>query len=437
MPKIKGAVEQRSIKHNTNIDLSTAENWLIRPELIELCRDAITQQLEAQHFSYPRGFSGDPDLLDAYASFFNRYFNPHVTVLPSHLSTAPGAMACIDALLYNICDPGDGILVPGPYWNGFDFGMRVRSSVNPVAVDLPSFQSNFTDELLPSLEEAYISAKYPIKALMICNPHNPLGLYYPRAVLEGCIQFCKRHGIHFISDEVYALTSFDAPDLAEPREFVSALSLDLDKLGADKSRVHVIWSTSKDFGQSGFRMGCTVTQFNEEMAVALALAANTQISALSTIFVTNLLTSPKLPSLIALNSQRLSIAYQKLTSFFKENQIPYIPCNAGLYVFAKMATKATSWDEESDVVGLLKGAGVLVSPGKAYHGPEKEKGWMRVGFSVKDTDLEKAIQRIRRVVENMRRYERKDSLGISSKRSASPPIEVDQPVKRVKISAAT
>lgn len=48
MPKIKGAVEQRKIANNTNIDLSTAENWLIRPELIEICNEAIVQNLEAK-----------------------------------------------------------------------------------------------------------------------------------------------------------------------------------------------------------------------------------------------------------------------------------------------------------------------------------------------------------------------------------------------------
>ena len=46
MPKIKGAVEERKIKTNTNIDLSTAENWLIRSELIDMCKDSIAQQLE-------------------------------------------------------------------------------------------------------------------------------------------------------------------------------------------------------------------------------------------------------------------------------------------------------------------------------------------------------------------------------------------------------
>lgn len=46
MPKIRGAVTQRKIKNNTNIDLSTAENWLMRPELIEICKSAINDHLE-------------------------------------------------------------------------------------------------------------------------------------------------------------------------------------------------------------------------------------------------------------------------------------------------------------------------------------------------------------------------------------------------------
>jgi aspartate/methionine/tyrosine aminotransferase len=192
--------------------------------------------------------------LNAYAKLFNRYFNPHVRVDASHLSTAPGAAGCIDALLYNICEDGDGVLVPGPYWNGFDFSMRVRSAVNPVVVPLPSLDASFTGELIEALEETYRTSTYPIKALMITNPHNPLAVCYPESLLEECLRFCSRRGIHLISDEVYALSIFSSPDLPEPRPFISVLSLDLDEIGADKSRVHVVWSTSKDFGQSGFRM---------------------------------------------------------------------------------------------------------------------------------------------------------------------------------------
>jgi hypothetical protein len=48
MPKIQGAVAEREKRDNPNIDLSTAENWLIRPELIELCKKAISTYLVAQ-----------------------------------------------------------------------------------------------------------------------------------------------------------------------------------------------------------------------------------------------------------------------------------------------------------------------------------------------------------------------------------------------------
>lgn len=53
MPKIKGAVEERKIKENPNIDLSTAENWLIREELIEICKDSIAQGLEPKVRTIP------------------------------------------------------------------------------------------------------------------------------------------------------------------------------------------------------------------------------------------------------------------------------------------------------------------------------------------------------------------------------------------------
>jgi len=71
-----------------------------------------------------------------------------------------------------------------------------------------------------------------------------------------------------------------------------------------------------------------------------------------------------------------------------------MPCNAGLFVFAKLALRATTWEEEAHMVSKLKEAGVLVSSGRGYHGPESEKGWMRVGFATEEDELEEAIRRM-------------------------------------------
>jgi aspartate/methionine/tyrosine aminotransferase len=263
---------------------------------------------------------------------------------------------------------------------------------------MPSFQSNFDeDTLIAALEKAFQSSECPVKALILTNPHNPLSLCYSKPLLEACVQFCQKHDLHFISDEVYALSVFPSSDLPHLRQFVSALSLDLKSLSVDESRVHVVWSMSKDFGQSGVRMGVTVTQGNHEMAVAVALAAQMQVSTLTSTFVTALLTSPNLRELIALNAERLARAYSTITRLFKEFDIPYISCNAGVYVFAKLAPYAQTWDDESAIVSSLKEVGVLVSSGKAYSGPESEKGWVRVGFAVTSEDLAEAIQRMKGV----------------------------------------
>ena len=48
MPKIESAVEERSGRESQTIDLATAENWLIREEIIELCKESIDGKLSSK-----------------------------------------------------------------------------------------------------------------------------------------------------------------------------------------------------------------------------------------------------------------------------------------------------------------------------------------------------------------------------------------------------
>jgi gliotoxin/aspirochlorine biosynthesis aminotransferase len=140
--------------------------------------------------------------------------------------------------------------------DGFDFYFTVRPSIRMIPVNTTSLEDCFSSRLIKHLRDAFDaeSAKSPIKGVVLCNPHNPLGRCYPRSVLAECLRFCQEKDIHFVSDEIYALSVFDAPDHTEAVGFESVLSLDLDVVGCDPSRVHAIWSMSKDFGCSGLRM---------------------------------------------------------------------------------------------------------------------------------------------------------------------------------------
>jgi cystathionine beta-lyase len=41
------------------------------------------------------------------------------------------------------------------------------------------------------------------KLFILCNPHNPVGRVFPRATLERLAEFCCRHGLILVSDEIH------------------------------------------------------------------------------------------------------------------------------------------------------------------------------------------------------------------------------------------
>lgn len=44
-----------------------------------------------------------------------------------------------------------------------------------------------------------------IRAVMLCNPHNPLGFCYTKEVLLAYCCFAEKHDLHLIVDEICEL----------------------------------------------------------------------------------------------------------------------------------------------------------------------------------------------------------------------------------------
>lgn len=123
-----------------------------------------------------------------------------------------------------------------------------------MGVVTPTIEDSFGPALITALEERYQNSRCPIKALILSNPHNPLGRCYSKDILKKCLEFCHRHKIHLISDEVFALSVFANPDLNDSSTFVSALSLHPKSMNCDPDLVHVVWSMSKDLAATGLRL---------------------------------------------------------------------------------------------------------------------------------------------------------------------------------------
>jgi gliotoxin/aspirochlorine biosynthesis aminotransferase len=186
----------------------------------------------------------------------NDQFSPASPVLSSQIILTAGGCSALDALTQQICDPGDGVLVATPYWSGLDISLAVQSEARIIAVDIP--RTCVTDS---SCIEYYSRAlhaavkSHPVRALLLCNPSNPTGECYPRETLQALLDFCIREDLHFISDEVYALSVHGGESKSStatpqgPGAFSSALALN-----TSYENVHVIYSLSKDFGCSGIRL---------------------------------------------------------------------------------------------------------------------------------------------------------------------------------------
>ena len=246
------------------IGMDNAENWLIRPEALPTMREAIQRDFSADDLDYQRNLPGYPELLQGIANFLNRFFSPRNPVLPNHVVTQRGAMNIFDSLLYTICDENEGLLIDAPFWAGFGNSAHLRNNNQLIEVHKHSLSED-PEQVIRQYEKAMESASCRVRGIIVCNPHNPFGHIYPLSYIEAVLRFCESHDIHYISDEIYGLTTWSDPDQARlkwdpeiiespEKKFTSVLSMDLKKLKINPARVHVVYGISKDLGCSGLRL---------------------------------------------------------------------------------------------------------------------------------------------------------------------------------------
>lgn len=150
-----------------------------------------------------------------------------------------GAKHCLYAVMYTLLDPGDGVILPAPYWVSYAEQIRMTGGV-PVIVDAPESQ-NF--KISPAQLEAAITPR--TKALVLNNPSNPTGMIYSREELQGLADVCVRHDLYIISDEIYYTLCYDG----KPFTSMAALGEEVRK------RCILINGVSKAYAMTGWRCG--------------------------------------------------------------------------------------------------------------------------------------------------------------------------------------
>ena len=170
----------------------------------------------------------------------------------------------VDHLTWCLCDEGDGVLFPQPLYTGFsnDVPTRARGKLVPASFARDDGSINLDDVFDPEanlrcLERAYQKATQDgtkVRAVMITNPYNPLGKCYSLETIKAIASFCAKHDLHYLSDEIYAMTVFENAQYPQATPFTSILATDISKI-IRPELVHVLYSAAKDFCANGLRLG--------------------------------------------------------------------------------------------------------------------------------------------------------------------------------------
>lgn len=297
---------------------------------------------------------------------------------PAQVVITPGAKPIMFYVLLALAEPGREVIYPDP---GFPIYKSMIDFCGAKAVPLPlreeldfRFQ---VDELRPLVNER--------TALIILNsPHNPTGGVLDPSDLQAIAELCVRYDVPVLSDEVYEQIIYDG-------DFHSIASY---PGMSTHERTIILHGFSKTYAMTGWRLGYGVMP--EALAAQverLMVNSNSCTNAAAQWAGIEALRGPqeRVAEMVEAFHQRRDILVAGL------NSIPGIQCRTpkgAFYVFPNITGTGLTSQQCENL--LLQEAGVATLSGAAFgaHG----EGYLRLSYANSVPNLEKAIERIRKVL---------------------------------------
>lgn len=376
------------IRPDGYINMGTAETHLINDEVIDLLTKVQNRmKIEPKHIHYDY-FYGSVEFRAAIAKhwghlIFGNDSNRKITA--DNVAIGSGCSLALEMLATVLGDAGDVVLVPAPYYSGFedDFSERAKVGLVPVhcgpELDKAAFEAAYKEQTEKGVR---------VIGVLYSSPNNPIGTVYKPEHQMNVISFCMEHDLEIISDEIYAETIHDPSAV-----WTSTLKLVPDEY---LHRVHVTSSFAKDFALSGIRTGFVIS-FNTDLLKAMHnLAYFSGVSTHTQLLLTELLSAPELPALLQHNREQLRISYEKMTVALNEIGVECLPAQGGIFLFANFSKFMESQDFDAEfklwekIFGDLK---ISISPGKVF--AAKEPGWFRVCYALEPELVDEACRRLK------------------------------------------
>ncbi|CAJ0959311.1 unnamed protein product, partial [Mesorhabditis belari] len=107
-----------------------------------------------------------------------------------------GGGHALELFVTGVANPGDNILFPEACYRVYETYTRAYE------VEFRGYQLNIENGLI-DLEDLERKIDNKTKAILMNNPHNPLGAVYPKEHLEQLLRIAEKHHLPVLADEIY------------------------------------------------------------------------------------------------------------------------------------------------------------------------------------------------------------------------------------------
>lgn len=224
------------------------------------------------------------------------------------------------------------------------------------------------------------------------------------------MNLCAKYSLHLISDEIFALSTFEMHLQSPGVPFTSVLSCPSE---LDTSRIHAMYGLSKDFAASGLRIGC-VASHNAELHFSLrAIARYSWPSVVSDAMGATILEDTAwVDKFLAKSHQAVAESYLLTVKELKKIGINCAESSAAVFIwvdfspllpFLKSGGENNSEDmfvKEMRLGTMFIDNGVFLEPASQYRG--SKAGWFRFVHTCERKELLEALRRIAKVCNDIR-----------------------------------
>jgi aspartate/methionine/tyrosine aminotransferase len=282
-----------------------------------------------------------------------------------------------------LCDPGDEVICPAPYWTTYPESITLAGGV-PVVV-----QTDESTGFRVTVEQLDAALTPRTKALLFVSPDNPSGSVYTPEEVEAIGKWAVEKGVWVLTDEIYEHLTYDDNRFVSMPTVVPELA----------DQCIIVNGVAKTYAMTGWRVGWMIGP-NDVMKAAINFQSH------STSNVANVAQVAALEAvsgdLSAVAMMREAFARRAVTMHRMLNEIPGVTAikpQGAFYCYPNftellgrpLGPNGTVSADTLDLADTILGeAKVAFVPGEAFGTP----GYARFSFAMAEADMEEGIRRI-------------------------------------------